>query len=403
VYLIARMHPLFEQAPAAADVGAIIGCVTLLIAASIAMVVTDLKRVIAYSTMSQIGYMVMAVSSAGYAAGMFHLMTHAFFKALLFMAAGSVIAAMAGVQNLDKMGGFRRAMPFTFGCMVVGGLALSGVPPFSGFFSKDDIIAILLERDDWHIALGVLGYVGALLTAIYTFRMIFRAFYGEACPEAQELEHGHLFHAHEPTNPMTGEVEDTDVGFPSPEHHIAERELSMKLAMGALALLAIVGGLPQIPEATDELHKFLEPTFADSQLYAELEPSATLAVVGLTIGAVLALIGILIAYTLWVRRPEIPARLQARFAPVHGFLVNKWYFDEAIDFLIVRPAAWLGRFASTTFERVFVQGALVGGASGLVGLAGAAVRRVQTGYLRYYAALLLLGITSLGAYFLVSA
>ena len=143
VYLIARMHPLFEQAPAAADVGAIVGCVTLLIAASIGLVVTDLKRVIAYSTMSQIGYMVMAVSSAAYAAGMFHLMTHAFFKALLFMAAGSVIAAMAGIQDLDRMGGFRRAMPFTFGCMVIGGLALAGVPPFSGFFSKDEIIALL--------------------------------------------------------------------------------------------------------------------------------------------------------------------------------------------------------------------------------------------------------------------
>ena len=140
VYLIARMHPLFELAPIAADVGAIIGCLTLLIAASIAIVVTDLKRVIAYSTMSQIGYMVMGVSSAAYAAGLFHLMTHAFFKALLFMAAGSMIAAMANVQDLDRMSGFRRAMPFTFLATVVGGLALAGVPPFSGFFSKDEIL-----------------------------------------------------------------------------------------------------------------------------------------------------------------------------------------------------------------------------------------------------------------------
>src|SRR3954454_17057277 len=146
VYLIARMHPLFERAPAAADVGAIIGCLTLLIAASIGLVVTDLKRVIAYSTMSQIGYMIMGASSAAYAAGMFHLMTHAFFKALLFMAAGSVIAAMAGIQDLDRMGGFRKAMPFTFGCMVIGGLALSGIPPFSGFFSKDEILSLLFER-----------------------------------------------------------------------------------------------------------------------------------------------------------------------------------------------------------------------------------------------------------------
>ena len=144
--------------------------------------VTDLKRVIAYSTMSQIGYMVMAVSSAAYAAGMFHLMTHAFFKALLFMAAGSVIAAMAGNQDLDRMGGFRKAMPFTFGCMVIGGLALSGIPPFSGFFSKDEILSVHGRRAAAGTSsLAVLGYVGALLTAIYTFRMIFRAFSGEPC------------------------------------------------------------------------------------------------------------------------------------------------------------------------------------------------------------------------------
>ena len=308
VYLIARMHPLFEQAPAAADVGAIIGCLTLLIAATIGLVVTDLKRVIAYSTMSQIGYMIMAVSSAAYAAGMFHMMTHAFFKALLFMAAGSVIAAMAGIQNLDRMGGFRKAMPFTFGCMLVGGLALSGVPPFSGFFSKDEIIALELARDDWHIVLGVLGYVGSLMTAIYTFRMIFRAFYGEPCEEARELEHGHLYHAPEPTNPMTGEVEDTDVGFPGPEHHIAEREFPMKIAMGGLAILAILGGILQIPDVNESLHHFLEPTFADSRYYDSLEPSGTLTAVGMIVGAVIALAGIWIAYTLWVRRPERPAR-----------------------------------------------------------------------------------------------
>jgi NADH-quinone oxidoreductase subunit L len=403
VYLIARMHPLFEQAPAAADVGAIIGCLTLLIAATIGLVVTDLKRVIAYSTMSQIGYMIMAVSSAAYAAGMFHLMTHAFFKALLFMAAGSVIAAMAGIQDLDRMRGFRRAMPFTFGCMIIGGLALSGFPPFSGFFSKDEIIALMFARDDWHIVLGVLGYVGSLLTAIYTFRMIFRAFYGEPNEEARELEHGHLHHAEHPTNPMTGEIEDTDVGFPGPEHHIAEWELPMKVAMGALAVLATIGGAVQIPGVTDALHKFLEPTFADSKLYAELEPSGTLTAIGLVLGAVISATGIFIAYTLYVRRPEVPATLQSRFAFLHRLFVNKWYFDEAIEAVFVRPAAWLGRFASTTFERVVVQGALVGGASGLVGLASAAVRRAQTGYLRYYAALLLMGITSLGAYFLIAA
>src|SRR5205085_11051050 len=146
VYLIARMHPLFELAPTAADVAAILGTATLFVAATIALVVTDLKRVIAYSTMSQIGYMVLGVASFGYAAGLFHLMTHAFFKALLFMGAGSVISAMGGIQNMDRMGGFRRAMPFTFATFTTGALALAGFPFTSGFFSKDSIIGFDFHR-----------------------------------------------------------------------------------------------------------------------------------------------------------------------------------------------------------------------------------------------------------------
>src|SRR6476659_8021253 len=187
VYLIARMHPLFEQSAAAA-VGTIIGAVTLFVAATIGMVVTDLKRVIAYSTMSQIGYMVMAVSSGAYVAGLFHLMTHAFFKALLFMAAGSVISAMAGVQNLDRMRGFRKAMPFTFGCFVVGGLALSAFPLMSGFFSKDALLFEIGQRGGWYYGLYAAGYIGSVFTVIYTWRMIYRAFWGEPCEEAVELE-----------------------------------------------------------------------------------------------------------------------------------------------------------------------------------------------------------------------
>ena len=401
VYLIARMHPLFEQAPAAADVGAIVGCATLLIAATIGLVVTDLKRVIAYSTMSQIGYMVMAVSSAAYTAGLFHLMTHAFFKALLFMAAGSLISAMAGNQNLDDMGGFRKAMPFTFGCFIVGGLALSGFPPFSGFFSKDMILADVAARDDWHVVLAVFGFVGSFLTAIYTFRMIFRAFWGDPVEEARELEHGHLHHAPEHTNPATGEVEDTDVGFPGPDHHIAEREASMKFAMGCLAVLATVGGAVQIPGVTNVLHNFLEPTFADSK-FVDLEPSTGLTVVGLVTGTVLAIAGIALAYHLWVRKIEAPRALRARLAGPYRFFSNKWYFDEAINFLVVRPFAWFGRFGRNTFERIVITGLFMGGTTAAVRAGSAAVRAVQSGYLRYYAALLLLGVTALALYFLVA-
>jgi NADH-quinone oxidoreductase subunit L len=319
------------------------------------------------------------------------------------MAAGSVISAMGGIQDLDRMSGFRRAMPFTFGCMIIGGLALSGFPPFSGFFSKDEIIALEFDRGGWHVVLGVLAYVGSFLTAIYTFRMIFRAFYGEPCEEAQELEHGHLYHAPEPVNPATGEVEDTDVGFPGPEHWIAEDAAPMRMAMGALAVLAVVGGFLQIPGVDSALHDFLAPTFADSKLYGDLEPSQGSEWLGLAIGTLIGLAGIFVAYRLWIVAPERPKALQARFRAVHRFFVNKWYFDEAIDAVVVKPAAWLGRFASSTFERVVVSGALVGGSSGAIRALSAAVRGLQSGYLRYYAALLLVGLTGLSFYFLVSA
>ncbi len=242
VYLIARTGPLFELAPTAADVAAILGTLTLVVAASIALVVTDLKRVIAYSTMSQIGYMILGVSAFAYGAGMFHLMTHAFFKALLFMGAGSVIAAMGGIQSLDRMGGFRRAMPFTFVTFTIGALALAGFPLTAGFFSKDEIIAFTLNRGGLYTVLGVIAYAAALVTAFYAFRMVFRVFFGEPVEEARELERGHLAH-HDPANPMSGEPEDTDVGFPGPEHHIAEREWPMKAAMAPLALLSIIGGV----------------------------------------------------------------------------------------------------------------------------------------------------------------
>jgi NADH-quinone oxidoreductase subunit L len=398
VYLIARMHPFFEQAPAAADVGAVIGCLTLVIAATIALVVTDLKRVIAYSTMSQIGYMIMAVSSFAYTAGLFHLMTHAFFKALLFMAAGSVIAAMAGEQNLDKMGGFRKAMPFTFAMMLVGGAALSGFPLMSGYFSKDEILAYLTARDDWHIVLVVIGFIGSFMTAVYTFRMIFRAFYGDAVEPARELEQGHLHHAPEHTNPATGEVEDTDVGFPGPDHHIAEREWPMKVAMSVLAAGAVVLGVLQIPDVTHVVESFLHPAFEDSAYFESVHPSEETSYIGLAIGAVLALSGIALAYALYVKDPE-RRRVTAwreRFSGLHSFLFHKWYFDELIDTIVVRPSAFFGRFARDVFERVFVNGLLVGGTAG-------AVRALQSGFLRHYAALLLLGITALGLYFLVSA
>ena len=397
VYLIARMFPLFELAPTAADIAAFVGLATVIVAASIALVVTDLKRIIAYSTMSQIGYMVVGVSIGAYAAGIFHLMTHAFFKALLFMAAGSVIAAMANRQNIDLMGGFRRALPFTSVLLLFGALALAGFPGLSGFFSKDEILVFAAERGGMYWIFAIGGYAAALLTAFYAFRIGFRVVYGEPCPEARELERGHLAHA-EPENPVTGEPEDADVGFPGPEHHVAERALPMAAAMGTLGFLSVIGGVLQVPGATSEIEHFLEPTFEESA-FAGLVPSSSSAWLGLLAGGLVAVAGIALAYLCYVARPGITGRLQRRLSAVHGFLVNKWYFDELQDALVYRPAITVGRFASSVFERVVVDG-IVSGAVGVVRGAGVLVRGAQSGFVRAYALLLVGGFAALGVYFL---
>ena len=402
VYLIARTHPLFELAPTAADVAAILGTLTLVMAATVALVVTDLKRVIAYSTMSQIGYMMLGVSAFAYGAGLFHLMTHAFFKALLFMGAGSVIAAMGGRQSLDGMGGFRRAMPFTFVTFTIGALALAGFPLTAGFFSKDEIIAFTLNRGGLYSVLGVIAYIAALLTAFYAFRMVFRVFFGRPVDEARELESGHVAH-HEPENPMTGESEDTDVGFPGPEHHIAERAWPMKAAMAPLALLSIVGGVVAIPGVTETLEHFLEPSFEGSE-YLEEHPSESAEHLGLLIGGVISLIGIGLAWFVYFRRPDLPLRLRDyRLRTVHDFLAHKWYFDELYDVAIVRPMAAFGRFGRTVIESVFVQDFIVGGSVAIVRAGSSFARGLQSGYLRSYAVLLVTGVAGLALYFLITS
>jgi NADH-quinone oxidoreductase subunit L len=399
VYLIARTFPLFDLAPTAADISAVIGTATLLFAATVALVVTDLKRIIAYSTISQIGYMVLGVSVAAYGAGLFHLMTHAFFKALLFMGAGSVIGAMAGIQNIDRMGGFRRAMPFTFITFTCGALALAAFPFTSGFFSKDEVLAFTLNRGGGFVVLGIVGYIAAALTGFYAFRMVFRVFWGDPVPEARELEEGHLAHG-EPQNPLSGELEDTDVGFPSPEHHIAERDWPMKVAMAPLAVLALAAGVVGIPGLTDVVGKFLEPTFESSR-YADVHPSDGAEWVGLAVGGLIALAAIATAWTVYIRRRGITLEWRDRFPAVHRFLEHKWYFDELYDAVFVRPASTAGSFGRRVIETDFVQGFIVGGATGIVRVGTSFARAIQTGFLRGYALLLLVGVAALGLYFLI--
>ena len=401
VYLVARSWTLFELAPSAADVAAIVGVLTLLVAGTIALVVTDLKRIIAYSTMSQIGYMFLAVGIGAYSAGMFHLMTHAFFKALLFMAAGSIIAAMANSQNIDRMRGLGKALPFTAAMLVIGSLALVGFPLTSGWFSKDEILDYALYRGGWYTWLAIAGYVGALMTALYAFRIVFRILPGKPCPEAAELiETGHVAHG-EPVNPANGQPEDYEVGYPGEEHHVAEQSRAMRIGMGVLGVLALVAGFVQIPGVTELVAHFLEPTFEGSPL-AEIHPPVGKAWLGLLNGGVIAVVGIALAWVFWVRRPGIPEALRTRFRPLYELFLHKWYFDELIHAVIVRPVLAIGDFSNRVIE-TFVVGGIVGGTTSLVRSAGSLVRDLQSGMIRSYAMLMVLGTIVLVLYLLLRA
>ena len=345
VYLIVRTHSLFEAAPRVEELAAGLGAATLLLAGLIALVQTDIKRVIAYSTMSQIGYMFLGVGLGAYANGMFHLMTHAFFKALLFMAAGIVIHALAGEQDLRKMGGLRTFLPRTYWAFMVGALALAGVPPFAGFFSKDSILAAALAHGWYGQLLWVAGMVGAFLTGLYTFRMLFMAFWGE--PSGFVREH---FHA------LRRDV----VG------------VSLAVPVGVLTVLAAFGGWLQFAGIWTPVSNWLEPV-APALVDASSLQEAASSVIAVALG----LAGIGVAWWIYgARRAAAPEALP--------LFERKFYFDELYDALFYRPAVLLARGLLALVERPLVFGSVNGIAETVRGL-GSGMRRLQTGLVRTYA------------------
>lgn len=400
VYLICRMHPFIEVSETAAITATVLGTVTLLVAATTALVQTDLKRIIAYSTMSQIGYMIAGAGAAAYSASMFHLMTHAFFKALLFMSAGSVIAAMGGIQDVKKMGGFKKAMPFTYIVFTIGAVTLAGFPLLSAFFSKDEIIGFTLHRGGGYTYIAIAMYVGALLTAFYSMRMVYLVFHGDTCAEAKELEHGHIHHG-DPVHPATGEIEPVTVGYPGPDHQIAEREPEMKIAMGTLAFLAITAGVLQIPGVSKVVEHFLEPVFEDSKV-ANNFPPVSEQWVGLAIGAVIALAGMGICYWAYVKNRGVTGRAAQKIQPVYSFLMDAWRFDKLYDITIVRPTAAFAGFCNRVIE-VYVVDGIVDGTMQLVRSSAYRVRQAQSGLVRGYAMSVIGGVTLIAFYFYVVA
>jgi NADH-quinone oxidoreductase subunit L len=383
VYLIARTHPIFEQAHSIQLVAAGLGVVTLLVAGLIALVQVDIKRVIAYSTMSQIGYMFLAVGIGAYANGMFHLMTHAFFKALLFMGAGLVIHALAGEQDIRNMGGIGKLMPWTKRMFLIASLALVGIFPFAGFFSKDPIIAAALHTGHWYGWLFFLGaLVGTFLTGVYTFRLYFLVFPGEPSPAV--LEHYGTHHA--------GGEEDASREHGEEPHH-GEGPRTMLVPVGILTVLSIVGGWIQFAPPWHLLSDWLEPVV---HTLHSAEPTHAQEYVTMILSLAIGLAGIGLAYAIYGRRrvaiPQLPALQRA--------LEHKLYFDELYDAVFYKPSAALAAWLRKGFEEPVVLATATDlGDTALE--AGGAIRKLQTGLLRTYVLFLGVGTAVLAFVFLV--
>lgn len=368
VYMVVRSNALYALAPATSMGVAIIGAATALFAATIALTQFDLKRILAYSTVSQLGYMMLAVGVGAYASGIFHLATHAFFKALLFMAAGSVMHAMGDVIDVRRLGGLKKKMPATYWTFVAGGLALAGFPLTAGFFSKDEILAKTFEAN---VILYAIGLFTALLTAFYTFRAIILTFHGE--PKDAEL----YAHAHENKPVMT-------------------------VPLMILAVLALFGGfvlgLPEGLGLTNWIAGWLEPIF-ETLHHAEHHPALALEITLIAVSSVVALLGIGAAYWVYGRNPQIAQNAARSMPGVYNLLLNKYRVDELYDALFVQPGKALGRFFTRAIDVGVIDGVLVDGFAKFVGLLGRDTSRWQTGYISNYVTGIFVGVLFVGLYF----
>ncbi|MFO1099658.1 MAG: NADH-quinone oxidoreductase subunit L [Xanthobacteraceae bacterium] len=368
VFMVARLSPLFELAPTAQAFVTLIGGTTAFFAATIGLVQNDIKKIIAYSTCSQLGYMFVAMGVGAYSIGMYHLFTHAFFKALLFLCSGSVIVAMHHEQDIRKMGGLRKKIPFTYWMMIVGSLALTGFPLTAGYFSKDAIIGAALEG---HNPMAFYGYLttlsAAALTSFYSWRLLFKTFHGSPAD----------MHAYEAAH---------------------ESPMTMLIPLGVLGAGSILAGLPfydifvghgaaeffhgsvKITDILDRIHHI---SFA-----VEMLPT------------LMMVIGFLVAWLFYIRRPDLPVELARQQEPLYKFLLNKWYFDELYDLIFVRPTLWLGRLLWKGGDGWLIDGFGPDGVSARVLDVTRSVVRLQTGYLYHYAFVMLIGVAALVTWFM---
>lgn len=365
VFMVARCNPLFSLSQTAMNTVAVVGGVTAIFAATIALVQNDIKRVIAYSTVSQLGYMFLALGVGAYSAGVFHLYTHAYFKALLFLGSGSVIHALHHAkhpdeQNMQKMGGLKKHMPITYWVFVIATLSITGIPGFSGFFSKDEILWRAYLGGDLGKFLWFLGTLAALLTAFYSWRLIYLTFHG------------------------------TFRGTAEHEHHIHESPAVITVPLMFLAFGAIFAGWVGIPplflEHGDKIGEFLAPVLGHPEGHGT--HAQEFFVMGMSIFVAVA--GLVIAYVMYIKNTELPQKIGAMFGPVYKLLFNKYYVDEFYSKTIVQPVLKASDKIILAFDTNIIEG-VVNGVPNLIGAFGRKLREIQTGMLSHYALAMAIG------------
>ena len=363
VYMVVRCNVLYTLAPFSLTMVAVIGGATALFAATIGLAQNDIKRVLAYSTVSQIGYMFLACGVGAFVTGIFHLVTHAFFKALLFLASGSVIHALNDEQDMRKMGGLRKHLPLTYKTFLIGTLAIAGIPPFAGFFSKDEILLEAFTKGS--LIFWGLGAFAAFITAFYMFRLLFMTFHGKSNMDKHVEEH-----VHEPPK-------------------------SMLIPLVVLAFLSIVGGFLGFPAAS-AINNFLSPVVSsvahhgmvDGGEVHHVSNSLMFSMMGISTG--IALVGIFLAYVMYIKNPDLPAKIVERFKLVYKIIFNKYYVDEIYDTTIVKPTVKSSFFLWRVIDARVIDG-FVNGIARLVELKSEILRLFQTGYVRNYALSMVFG------------
>jgi len=362
VFLVARCSPIFSLSETALMVVALTGAITSLFAATIGLVQNDLKRIIAYSTVSQLGYMFLACGVGAYTAGVFHLYTHAFFKALLFLCAGSVMHAMGGELNIQKMGNLKKYMPITYMTMLIASFSIAGVPGLAGFFSKDEILWLAYSGPS---SVGklvwLIGTLVAFLTAFYSFRLIFLTF------------HGSFRGTHEQ------------------EHHLHESPKSMTIPLMVLCVGAVAAGWVGIPHLVGggaHFTEFMKPVLGHPEGHGTHAEEWMVMGISVLVG----LAGIGLAYFMYILRPELPARISRQFSAVHKILFNKYYVDELYDFIIIRPTIWIAKNVLIGVTDARIIEAIVNGVPNAIAAFSSGLRRIQTGLMQHYATIMATGI-----------